>query len=497
MTQPLIIIGAGPVGLTMAIELARFGVPVRIIDRNAQRTDKSKALVIWSRTLELLDRAGFASTLIAAGNKVIGANITAGGGRIAHIAISDVPSPFAFALMLPQSETERILEEHLQSLGVRVERQVELLGFDAHETSVTGALQHANGREELFATPWLIGCDGAHSTVRHGLGMSFEGSTLMSDWILADVELSGSPVRRDEVHTFWHAQGVLAMFPMSATRFRVIADIGDAAVDAPPHPDPTLAQVQAIVDERGPAGVRLSQPRWLASFRINERKVTDYRAGRVFMAGDAAHIHSPAGGQGMNTGMQDAINLAWKLALVHHGRAAGELLLGSYSIERSAVGKQVLADAGRLTALALMRNRVAQAIRNHVASLVFGFTAIDQVMARKLTELAIGYPSSPLTQEFAQPTRGPHAGERAPVQDARDVKPVGAGAQPRFAFFAQQIPQSAAFIHEFSDVLESTPRPPFDDDIITLIRPDGYVSATAHEKDWPALTTWMKRILGR
>ncbi len=500
MSHPLLIIGAGPVGLTMACELVRFGVPVRIIDKNLRRTDKSKALVIWPRTLELMDRSGVSSALIAAGQKVVGANITAGASRIAHIAISEVPSPHAYALMLPQSETERILEEHLQSLGVRVERETELLRFAAAAENVGGVMRRADGREEDFSTPWLLGCDGAHSAVRHGLGMDFEGSTLMSDWILADVEIDGETVRCDEVHTFWHADGAMAMFPMSATRFRIVADVGDVEPGADPHPDPTLEQVQSIVDRRGPrgpGGMRLSQPHWLASFRINERKVRDYRAGRVFLAGDAAHIHSPAGGQGMNTGMQDAINLSWKLALVHQGLAGAEPLLGSYSIERSAVGKQVLADAGRLTALAVMRNRAAQTVRNHVASLVFGFAAVDQMMARKLTELAIGYPKSPLARAFDVPKHGPRAGERAPVQDVGAAAPAGAGARPRFALHAPERAQTIAFIREFQDVMEPKQRQPFDDDVATLVRPDGYVAATAKHDDLVGLSSWMRTILSR
>ena len=185
---------------------------------------------------------------------------------------------------------------------------------------------------------WLIGCDGAHSTVRHGLNLTFEGDTLMSDWILGDVHLTGWTKDPHEVNTYWHADGVLVVFPISPERFRVIADFGVAQGNER-RADPTLAEVQAVLDRRGPGGIRISDPIWLAAFRINERKVTNYRAGRVFLAGDAAHVHSPAGGQGMNTGMQDACNLAWKLAMVIRGVANAEPLLESYNLERSAVGE--------------------------------------------------------------------------------------------------------------------------------------------------------------
>jgi 2-polyprenyl-6-methoxyphenol hydroxylase-like FAD-dependent oxidoreductase len=488
MQPAVLVVGAGPVGLTMAAELARFGVPSRIIEKAPQRTDKSKALVLWSRTLELLDRAACGRAFVDAGLKVTGANIFANGRQIAHVQLDEVPTPHPYALMLPQSDTERLLDEHLNACGVKVERQVELIRFVARDDQVAVTLRHADGHEETLEVPWLIGCDGAHSTVRHGLGMQFEGNTLASDWILADIHLTGLGPNEEEVNTYWHASGVLVLFPISKGRYRMIADVGDAH-EKQLRPDPTLAEVQAIIDQRGPEGIQISAPIWLSAFRINERKVTNYRAGRVFLVGDAAHVHSPAGGQGMNTGMQDAVNLAWKLAMVQRGLMAEEPLLESYSTERSAVGKQVLADAGHLTILATIRSGVLQSIRNHVASLVFGFTPVRRAMATKLSELSIGYPQSPLTVAGKHGHAGPAPGERAPVLDLAD--PVGAGTTPRFAVFAKGDTGGAALLQRHREILEPEFRTPFGDEAIWLVRPDGYVALVAKAGDWAAVDEYL------
>ena len=331
--KPVLVVGAGPVGMTLASELARYGVPVRIVDKAAQRTDKSKALVVWSRTLELLDRGGGSAPFVDAGFKAEAVNFIAGDKVIGRINMEGVQSPYPFGLMLPQSETERLLEERLRGLGVAVERRVELIAFKSNADGVEAVLRHADGREEAVSADWLVGCDGAHSAVRHGLGAPFAGETLKSDWMLADIHMTGYPCPDSETSVYWHHDGVFVIFPISPGRYRVVADLPPAGAEHPPTP--TLEQVQAIIDRRGPSGLMAFDPIWLAGFRINGRKVANYRWGRVFLAGDAAHVHSPAGGQGMNTGMQDAFNLAWKLALVVR-KTCDEHLLDSYSPERSA-----------------------------------------------------------------------------------------------------------------------------------------------------------------
>ena len=488
MKPQVLVVGAGPVGLTMAAELARYGVSVRVVDKSASRTDKSKALVLWSRTLELIDRMGCGDSFVEAGIKAHEADIIAGGATIARINFDGLKTPHPFALMLPQSETERLMERHLNSLGVEVERQVELTRFVADEDAVTAFLRRADGSEETLDVDWMIGCDGAHSAVRHGLGMEFEGDTLPTHWILADLHLAGDPP--DKIEIYWHEDGSLLLFPITPGRYRVIADAGSRKPGGNP-PDPTLDEVQALIDRRGPRGVKASDPVWLSSFTINERKVADYRAGRVFLAGDAAHVHSPAGGQGMNTGMQDAINLAWKLALVCRGFANPEPLLGSYSAERSEVGREVLANAGRLTTIAMLKGSVAQSVRNHVAELLFGLSPVTRAMTNEMSELSIGYPHGPLTAA-GHTHSGPSPGERAPVGGAGPL--VGSGDRPRFALFGAADETSKALIARHSDLLEAEARPPFAEDGVWLVRPDGYVAMADRRGEWDRVGVYLDWI---
>lgn len=407
-----LIVGAGPVGLTMAAALERQGVRCRIIDKAATPSDKSKALVVWSRTLELLQGLGLTETFIASGLKIDGASVYHNGERAVHIQIAGVETPYPFPLMIPQSDTERLLGEYLASRGIVVERQVELVGFNESGASVSCTLQKLNGSRESLDVPWLIGCDGAHSTVRHTLGMEFTGVAEPNDWILADIHLTG-PIAKNEISVYWHAKGVLVFFPITHDRFRMVADLGAASVEK--RPEPTLADAQAKADERGPGGIVLSDPVWIANFRINERKVSDYRRGRVMLAGDAAHIHSPAGGQGMNTGMQDAFNLAWKLGMVVRGSGKTEPLLTSYSQERSAVGDEVLHAVERLTTVATLRNRAAQFVRNHVAPIITSFGFVQDRIKNAMCELSINYRGGPMSAEdWPLLGGGVPAGDRMP-----------------------------------------------------------------------------------
>jgi 2-polyprenyl-6-methoxyphenol hydroxylase-like FAD-dependent oxidoreductase len=485
--QSVLIIGAGPVGLTLAVELKRFGVPIRIVEKAANRTDKSKAIVLWSRTLELLDRQpGGAKLFVEAGFKVDAVGFLAHGRTIAHASVGSAQSPYPYALMLPQSETERILEERLNAFGVSVERQVEVVRLSVTDKGVDAVLRHPDGHEENASADWLGGCDGAHSIVRHTLGATFAGKTMDSDWILADVHMRGYPVPDKQATIAWHEDGAFVVFPMSPGRYRILADMPPSGADHPPTP--TLAQIQALIDRRGPPGMTAHDPVWLAGFRVNGRKVADYRWGRAFLCGDAAHVHSPAGGQGMNTGMQDAFNLAWKLALVSKGQAA-DALLDSFSPERSFVGEQVLATAERLTYIGTTKNTVLRIIRNTIAHFAFGIPSVEHAFAEKMTELSVGYPESPLNAGSRHGLNGPEPGQRILVE-----KPFGTGTTPRFALLATDTEAARGLLQRHASLLDEELVEPPDVAGIWLVRPDGYVMAVAPANDVAAIEAYIARI---
>ena len=469
----VLVVGAGPVGLTLANELVRHGISVRIVDKAAERTDKSKALVLWSRSLELFDDAGYVDQFLPAGFQAHGAQISTGKEIVARITLDSVDSRFPYALMIPQSDTERILEEQLAARGVKVERSVELTAFADKGSIVEATLKKADGTTESLTADWMAGCDGAHSTVRHGLAFAFEGSTLESHWYLADGHIPALQPK-DRLHIFWHRDGILAFFPIVGDRWRVVADLGPAT-GSERHADPTLEEINGLMANRGSPSFVMSDPIWLAAFRINERKVKDYSKGRVFLAGDAAHIHSPAGGQGMNTGMQDAFNLAWKLALVIKG-SAKPVLLDSYSPERTAVGERVLRNAGRLTEMATLRNPMLQGIRNTVARFATGFPFVQHKMANQLTEMDIGYPESPLTVRDGDAGPGPKAGERWPER-----LPAGAGGMKFVATGPADV--TAALAKKYPQLVVAANLPGAQASGLRLIRPDGYVGYAGPARD--------------
>ena len=295
-------------------------------------------------------------------------------------------------------------------------------------------------------------------------------------FVLADVHVAGLALPPDEPAIFWHADGAVMFFPISRDRYRLIADLGSV-----PLHTLNIEEMQRIVDRRGPGGVILSDPVWLSGFGVNERKVLNYRKGHVFLAGDAAHIHSPAGGQGMNTGMQDAFNLAWKLALVERQEARLSLL-DSYSIERSGVARQILLDSGRMTKVVLLRNQLAERMRNFFVKQISSIPMFRRAIANRLSGILIGYADSPLNTGSATGLSGPEPGQRFLVR-----RSLERGDLPRFVLAAKDSAEAQAMIARHSPLLMPEVCLPPDENGIWLVRPDGYVMAAAKRGDWAVI----------
>ncbi|WP_107085233.1 FAD-dependent monooxygenase [Streptomyces maremycinicus] len=374
-TTDVLIAGAGPVGLSAAAELRRQGVRCRLVDRLPARLPYAKAVGIQPRTLEIWDRMGLARTVLEAAAVLRGQLIYVNGRERARIELALPPEvPYEFAA-LPQYETERLLEAYVAGLGTSVERGTELLSFTQDQGGVTARLRTASGTEEEVRTGYLIGCDGAHSTVRKSLGLTYEGAAFDAEYMLGDVEADwdlphGYGVRSTHLAADGSTDDVLVCIPLPGPgRYRMsmlvppelsmragtgtgTTGAGDVRGDGVAHVDdvahglesgraPELHHIQAVVDRLAPRPAVLSRLRWSSVFRISHRIVDRYSDDRVFVAGDAAHIHPPTGAQGMNTGIQDACNLAWKLALVIRGEA-GPALLTTYDAERRPIGEEVV-----------------------------------------------------------------------------------------------------------------------------------------------------------
>ncbi|WP_437485249.1 FAD-dependent monooxygenase [Sorangium sp. So ce1014] len=414
-----LVVGGGPTGLTMAGELARRGLTVRIVDRALEPpADHSRALVVQARTLEIFRRMGIVDAALERAVRVGGFNVLLANGQRARLPIFDFPelsTPIPGIFVIQQLDTERVLASRLPGLGVALERGVELAAYAQDSDGVSCTLRRADGSLEEVRAGWLLGCDGARSAVRKGADIAFEGDTyddhcmlgdLVVDWPLPDGDIYFSPSRR----------GVLAAFPVPGShRFRIIL----IRPEAPPeHGAPvSLEEFEAAMREMIPVPFEVQRAIVLSRYRLHHRVATRLRKGRVFLAGDAAHIHSPAGGQGMNTGIQDAYNLAWKLAAVEQGGMPA-WLLDTYEMERLPVARRLVGFTDRLFGLMAGHGPVGRTLRAVAPRLMaraFGISVVQRRILGFLSQLQIRYRKSPLSVQIGSPPEhGPRAGDRAP-----------------------------------------------------------------------------------
>lgn len=412
MNDNVLVVGAGPVGLAGAVGLALAGVKVRIIDRLPAPINQSRAAIVHARTMEHFERLGFADAFLAAGVRVFGVAVYGERNELlTRATLEHLPTRFPFMLGLEQFETERLLTEQLKKAGVEIERGVELVSLSDDGEKVTARIRGVDGTESLQDFAYVLGADGARSAVRSSLGLSLDGETLETTWITVDVKMDWDKDPGEAV-AYLSSHGIAFIAAMNDGRWRVIVSHHKLTVEEASKL--TLEDVQVILRERCGTPVSLSDCVWISPFGINTRMASTMNKGRVFLAGDAAHVHSPVGGQGMNTGIQDALNLAWKLAMVLKGEAK-PALLESFNAERHANAKKLLKAVGPATKLANMRNPLATELRTHVVHLV-GMLGLNKNVPSAVSMLTVGYPDSPAVEEshVSWLSRGPRAGERAP-----------------------------------------------------------------------------------
>jgi 2-polyprenyl-6-methoxyphenol hydroxylase-like FAD-dependent oxidoreductase len=491
----VLIIGAGPTGLVLALWLRRLGIQVRIVDRTPGPGTTSRALAVHARTLELYRQVGLAEEVVERGLRFAAANLWVRGEQVAHAEFGDIGAgltPFPYIVIFPQDQHEQLLIERLRQAGTEVERQTELLGFEEHGDRLLARTRRSDGSEAECEAAYIAGCDGAHSRVREVLGIGFPGGTYERVFYVADVALHG-PVANHELHVALDEADFLAVFPLKGAN--VARLIGTVRLEMEQKHDLTWDDVsQRAVDRMK---ISVDRVNWFSTYRVHHRVAERFRRGRGFLVGDAAHIHSPVGGQGMNTGIGDAVNLAWKLAGVLRRRAQGRLL-DSYEPERMAFAQRLVATTDRGFTFVTRDGPLARAVRFKLAPrLAPGLVQrrwVRRLMFRILSQTRVNYRHSELSEGKAGSVKG---GDRLPW-----VERDGERGQDNFSALASldwqlhvygepapELVTTAARrdlpVHAFpaSANLERTG---LARDAAYLVRPDGYV-ALADPKARPAV----------
>ncbi|GAC1409299.1 MAG: FAD-dependent monooxygenase [Gemmatimonadaceae bacterium] len=409
----VLIAGAGPTGLVLAYWLTRLGIKVRIIDKTTEAGTTSRALAVQARTLEFYHQVDLDEAVIAGGVKVENLNLWVNGQRAARVPLQRTGeglTPYAFALVFPQDAHERLLIERLATLGVRVERRTELLRFTQHDGGVTAALRRSGGSEEVCEAAYLAGCDGASSTVRGQLGIWFPGGTYTGLFYVADVVGTGEPTG-DDLHLDIEDADFLLLFPLKGTaRWRLVGTVHDLPESEHGHLSFDDVKGRAIEHLK----LNIEKVNWFSTYRVHHRVADRFRDRRAFLLGDAAHIHSPVGGQGMNTGIGDAVNLAWKLASVLK-EGARDTLLDTYEQERIAFARRLVATTDRGFAFVTKRGVLAGMVRKRIVPLVvpllFRVRAMRRLLFKTVSQTQVNYRDSSLSAGAAGGVRG---GDRLP-----------------------------------------------------------------------------------
>jgi 2-polyprenyl-6-methoxyphenol hydroxylase-like FAD-dependent oxidoreductase len=533
----VLIIGAGPAGLIVAALLAEYGVDFQILDSKPGPVEQSRAALVHVRTLELLDRLGVADEAVARGVKTTTVEIYEQGRRAGAFPLTgrgaEAATPYTFALGLAQSQTEQLLIEHLAGRGCTVTWCTTLLELRVTPTQATAAVRRSDGTSDTISARWVVGADGARSPVRRALGIDFSGGTYSQTGLLADVELevpAGKDLAEGALRLNLAGGGFVGIFGLGKGRHRLFgavpagftASSNSAEVSHDAYAEVASGDIQQWLDEYFAVDARIRSTRWTALFRIHSRIADHFRSGSAFLVGDAAHIHSPAGGQGMNLAIGEAFNLGWKLAVVATGKAH-EQLLDSYEAERHPVAKTVLRGSDRGFALETASHPVARWVRANIATRLVGpltrLSPVRSAIFALFSQIWIAYPHSPAVAEARIRRAGPRPGERAPfgrfevTHERASIFDVCGGARHHLLLFEGPTPdpRSSSRRHVLEGLLaqyavditihdvpaaEPTLHARYGarSSLVWLIRPDGHLAYSGAPDDLDRLRTYLDRI---
>jgi 2-polyprenyl-6-methoxyphenol hydroxylase-like FAD-dependent oxidoreductase len=517
MDADVLVVGAGPTGLMLANQLGRRGIRALLVDRHSGPARETRALGVQARTLEIYAHLGIVEEALELGKRTGAANLWAQGRRTARVPVGDIGrdlSPYPFILILGQDDNERLLGEALRNWGLAVQWTTELVGLTQESDRVIATLRQPDGTTREVTTAWVAGCDGAHSAVRELNGIAFQGAPYEHVFFVADTQMTG-PMVPDELNVYLWRDGFHLFFPMRGTDHWRLVGIVPPALRG--RDDLTLDEVIPSIRREAGAGLSFQKCTWFSTYRIHHRRAERFRGGRCFLLGDAAHIHSPVGAQGMNTGLQDAYNLGWKLALVVSG-AAGPALLDSYEVERIPVARRLLSTTDRAFALVVSDTTVAGLLRTRVLAnmmaLAMRIGRVRKVAFRTISQIGISYRASPLSETLpGLPGTAPHAGDRFPwlrlmlvpgaapsdlydrIDDTRwtlivvgQQPPAALGAHFPRALDIVAIPASAANDVELARVHVPTPS-------YYLLRPDGYIGLSGARLDAATIARYARDVL--
>ncbi|MEP7148066.1 MAG: FAD-dependent monooxygenase [Acidobacteriota bacterium] len=508
----VIIIGAGPTGLAFACQCIRYGIDFVIVDKNETTTPHSKAIGVQARTLEIYEQIGLADKLIEMGWKTEKARLIVGGemrGEANFTEIGTGMSPYPFVLIVEQGRHEALLHDFIKSNGREIRWQTKLQSVSQHDTGVAAVIKNVGGENETIEAKFLIGCDGAKSPVRHSLGLTFEGSTFERMFYVADVEIDWE-FKNDALMVFLMKHNLLAFFPMiGESRWRIVGTFPEEF--SKDEGEVLYEEIEEQIKRDAELDLDITNVNWFSTYKVHTRHANKFSEGRCFLAGDAAHIHTPAGAQGMNTGIQDGYNLAWKLAMVLRGSAT-EKLLESYNEERLTNAENLLKTTDRFFNLGASPKPILTYLRMHVfpyiAGAAFRIDAVKRFVFPRVSQIGIKYPNSSISDHSSDGSFDVKAGDRFPYFTIEGESIFDRLREAKFHLLSfsdgQNERRDGVLSEDFKDLIDihQVPIYPRIAEIFgtgrsfnVLVRPDNYIATISHETSFAPIDKYLKRCL--